>query len=358
MNKKFRHILGTAGLITTIIFTGCGVASSSPAPAASEGKPAEITAETTADYKWEADLPALDGALCGAPLYIAYENGYFAEEGVKVTLISADSETRKVGLNNGSIPITNGDFQFFPSIESGVEVSVIDGLHNGCIKLVVKPDSPIQKAEDLKGLTIGVDEIGGTPYQVASVWLENAGISAAASAGEVTFVAFSDGSLELEALKNGDIDVAAMWDPLASVAEKAGSVRTILNITTDEPFAGKYCCFIYGSNKVLKEDPEEIYAMLRAIRKAQDFISKNPEEAVNIIIEGKYSQIEDKDLAIELISSYEYPSEETRKSNAQNTKENVLYFSKALNNIGYLKTPADEFIEKAYFDISDEDLSK
>ena len=142
MNKKIRRTLGTVGLISAILFTGCGVASSSPAPAAPEGKTAETTAETTADYKWEADLPALDGALCGAPLYIAYENGYFAEEGVKVTLISADSETRKVGLNNGSIPITNGDFQFFPSIESGVEVSVIDGLHNGCIKLVVKPDSP------------------------------------------------------------------------------------------------------------------------------------------------------------------------------------------------------------------------
>ena len=51
------------------------------------------------------NIPALDGSLCGAPIYIAYENGYFTEEGFDVTLISADTETRKIGLNNGTIPI-------------------------------------------------------------------------------------------------------------------------------------------------------------------------------------------------------------------------------------------------------------
>ena len=49
------------------------------------------------------NIPGLDGSLCGAPIYIAYENGYFAEEGFDVTLISADTETRKIGLNNGTI---------------------------------------------------------------------------------------------------------------------------------------------------------------------------------------------------------------------------------------------------------------
>ena len=106
------------------------------------------------------NIPALDGSLCGAPIYIAYENGYFKEEGFDVTLISADTETRKIGLNNGTIPIVNGDFQFFPSMEEGVNTVVVDKLHDGCIKIVVRPDSNIKSPEDLKGLKIGVDEIG------------------------------------------------------------------------------------------------------------------------------------------------------------------------------------------------------
>ena len=314
----------------------------------SSGGDSSATADTQ-EYKYgKIDIPALDGALCGAPIYIAYENGFFAEEGFDVNLISADFETRKIGLNNGTIPITNGDFQFFPSMENGVNAKVVDGLHKGCIKLVVRPDSDISTAADLKGKKIGVDEIGGTPHQVASVWIEQAGISALPEDNEVTFLPFSDGNLELEALYSGDIDVAAMWDPLGSVAAKAGKARVILDIAKDEPFAGKYCCFLFASSKVLEEEPEKISALDRALRKAQEWIHENPDEAVDIIINGKYAQIEDKELAKELIVCYEYPSEHEHHSDNQNVGENVAYFSKALYDIGYLETDPEQFTQDVY----------
>ena len=306
--------------------------------------------DATASYG-KIDIPGKDGSLCGAPIYIAYEKGFFAEEGFDVNLISADTETRKIGLNNGTIPIVNGDFQFFPSIEEGVKVKVVDGLHNGCIKFVVNPDSDINTVEDLKGKKIGVDEIGGTPHQVASVWLEQAGISALQQDGEVEFLPFSDGNLELEALYSGDIDVAAMWDPLGSVAEKAGKVRVIFDLSTDPAFAGKYCCFLYASEKLVNEKPDEIAALLRAYRKAQDWISNNPEEAVDIIISGKYAQIEDKELAVQLVKSYEYPSFEDRKSNKQNVESDVEYFVNALYDIGYLKSEPVQFAKDIFANI-------
>lgn len=303
----------------------------------------------TGEYKYgKVDIPGLDGSLCGAPIYIAYEKGFFAEEGFDVNLISADTETRKIGLNNGTIPIVNGDFQFFPSIEEGVQVKVVDGLHNGCIKFVVRPDSDIATVEDLKGKKIGVDEIGGTPHQVASVWLEQAGISALQQDGEVEFLPFSDGNLELEALYNGELDVAAMWDPLGSVAAKEGKAKVIFDLSTDPAFANKYCCFLYASEKLLNEKPDEIAALLRAYRKAQDWISKNPEEAVDIIISGKYAQIEDKELAVELIKSYEYPSAEDRSSNKQSVESDVQYFVQALYDIGYLKSEPVQFAKDIY----------
>ena len=301
------------------------------------------------------NIPGLDGSLCGAPIYIAYENGYFAEEGFDVTLISADTETRKIGLNNGTIPIVNGDFQFFPSMEQGVNTIVVDKLHDGCIKIVVRPDSDINSPEDLIGLRIGVDEIGGTPHQVASVWLENAGISALQEDHEVEFLPFADGNLELEALYNGDIDAAAMWDPLASIAESNGDVRTILDITTDEPFAGRACCFLYASRTVYENNPEEVAALLRAYRRAQDFINNNPEEAVDIIINGNYSQIEDRDLAIELITSYNYPSYEQRESGAFDVQDDVRYFAQQLYDIGYLSTDPDTYTSQYYVDVNVDD---
>ncbi|MDR0330239.1 MAG: ABC transporter substrate-binding protein [Chitinispirillales bacterium] len=294
------------------------------------------------------DIPGKDGALCNAPLYIAYEKGFLAEEGFDVNLISADIETKKIGLNNGAIPIVNGDFQFFPSIEQGVNVKVVDGLHNGCIKFVVRPGSDIRAALDLKGKKVGVDEIGGTPHQVASVWLEQAGVSALPEKGQVTFLPFSDGNLELQALYNGDIDVAAMWDPLGSIAAKAGKAEIIFDLSTDPAFAGKYCCFLYASNKVLKANPQKVAAILRAYNKAQDWISKNAREAVDIITDKKYAAIEDKELAEELVKSYAYPSAHNRESNHQDVGGDVLYFARALHDIGYLTTDPQAFTEKAY----------
>ncbi len=353
-HRSFYAVLLVFVLAFSTLLSAC-----SGKPVSTEGtKPTTGgTKDTTTDtpskapekYKFgKIDIPGKDGALCGAPIYIAYEKGFFAEEGFDVNLISADAETRKIGLNNGTIPIVNGDFQFFPSIENDVKVKVVDGLHNGCIKFLVKKDSKIQGVKDLKGLKIGVDEIGGTPHQVASVWLEKNGISAKPEDGEVKFLPYNDGNLEVEALNKGDIDVAALWDPFGSVQEKTGKYRVIFDLSTDPTFAGKYCCFLYASEKVLKDSPEKVAALLRAYRKAQDWIAKNPEETVQIIIDGKYAQIEDKDLAVSLIKSYEYPSKEDRDSNKQNVESDVNYFSTELYNIGYLKTKPADFVKKAY----------
>ena len=88
--------------------------------------------------------------------------------------------------------------------------------------------------------------------------------------------------------------------------------------------------------------------MLRAYRKAQDWINKNPEEAVEIIISGKYAQIEDKELAVELIKSYEYPSFEDRSSNKQSVESDVKYFVQALYDIGYLNSEPEQFAKDIF----------
>ncbi|CRZ35775.1 NitT/TauT family transport system substrate-binding protein [Herbinix hemicellulosilytica] len=341
--KNVKKLISAILLLVVItgILAGCG-----------NSKNKEAASQNNTEFKYgKIDIPGKQGSLCAAPIYIAYEKGFFKEEGFDVNLISADTETRKIGLNNGTIPIVNGDFQFFPSIENDVKVKVVDGLHYGCIKLLVPKDSPIQGVEDLRGKKISVDEIGGTPHQVAAVWLEKNGISAREEDKEVTFLPFDDGNLAVEALRKGEVDVAALWDPYASVQEKTGDYRVILDISVDEPFAGKYCCFLYASEKLLNEKPEHVAALLRAYRKAQDWIAKNPEETVDIIINGKYSQIEDRELAIELIKNYRYPTFEDREKNPGQVRENVQYFAEQLHQIGYLSTDPESFTEKAYADV-------
>ena len=83
---------------------------------------------------------------------------------------------------------------------------------------------------------------------------------------------------------------------------------------------------------LVDKEPEKVAALLRAYRKAQDFINKNPEKAVDI-------------------TSYNYPSYEQRKAAAFNVKDDVHYFAKQLNDIGYLTTDADSYTAKYFVDL-------
>lgn len=358
MKKRVLALL-FGSLLFVALIAGCSNQSTSGGAADTNDESAQVSdSENTdsaqseeaeaADYKFgTVDIPALDGSLCGAPIYIAYEKGFFADEGIDANLTAADFETRKIGLNNGNVPFVNGDFQFFSSAEQGISMKVIGGMHKGCIKLVVRSDSDIESPEDLIGKNIGVDEVGGTTFQVASVWLEEGGVSARQEDGEVTFLPYSDGNLELQALYDGDIDIAAVWDPLGDIAVASGQAKVLIDISKDEPFAGKSCCFYYASEKVLNENPDLIKALYEAVQNAQEWIDENPEEAVEIISSENYSEIEDAELAAELITHYEYETHEHKSD----VREDIRYFAEELNKIGYLETDADTFTDNIYYAI-------
>mgnify|MGYP003547218348 CR=1 FL=1 len=136
-------------------------------------------------------------------------------------------------------------------------------------------------------------------------------------------------------------------------SEYATAVACMKN--KDPVFDGRYCCFIYVSAKILKEEPAKIAALLRAIHKAEAWIAEHPEETVDIIAEGKYSEIEDKPLAVELIKSYVYTSLEQRKTLGRDVKGDLRYFSEQLKKIGYLTQDPDQFVANLYEEV---DLNK
>lgn len=288
-------------------------------------------------------IQALGGGACGAPSYIAYEKGFFAEEGLDVELVSGTLDQLKTGLVTGEFTVTNGDFQYFPSIQQGMDLKIIGGLHKGCIRLVVPPNSPIKTAKDLKGKRIGVDEIGGTPMSVATIVLANAGIDPQT---EVTWLPYPLDQLT-QAVKKGEVDAFAAWDPYGVLAEKNEGYTALSDISTDPLFAGKSCCFLYASKKQIDENPERVAAIARAYKKATEWIKANPEETAKIEIEKKYVATDDINLLTELIKSYDY---QYTTSEAYN---DIIYFVEQFSKTGFLKkdTEPKGFADQVYIDI-------
>lgn len=342
----------SASVTESVNSDSSGVSSESISSSSNEVTTAEgetTTAENTVadgDYKYKFTLPALGGGLCSSAFFIAKENGYFDEEGLDVTLVSATPEVLKTGINNGTIPFTYGDFQYFQSMESGIQGTVVDGINTGCIQIIARADDDsINSAADLKGKTVCVNSIGGTPYQILNIWASSAGL---VMDEDYKVVAYSDGNLQLEALKSGEVDVAAVWDPYGPKATESGDAKLLFDNGTDDEFSGRACCFLIASTKVLEEHPDEIAATIRALHKADEWIAENPEEAVDIVVDKGYQEVDDKELAAELLENYGYAE---LASGTHDVKGDVEFYVEKLNELGLLEETSDEFIANYYQDV-------
>lgn len=296
------------------------------------------------EYKYgKLKIQALSGAVCGAPAYVAYEKGFFKEEGLDVELVSGTLDENKTGLATGEFVVTNGDFQWFPSIQQGMNLKVIGGLHKGCIKIVLPPNSPIKTAADLKGKNIGVDEIGGTPMSVATIVLANAGINPQT---EVTWKAYPLDQLN-EAVSKGEVDAFAAWDPFGTLAVENNGYTVLTDISTDPLFKGKSCCFLYASENQIKENPDKVKAIARAYQKADAWIKEHPEETAQLEIDKKYIASDDVKLVTQLIKSYDF------EYTTDTAKDDISYFVKKLDKTGFLKDNTDpaQFANDTYYDI-------
>lgn len=329
MNKLKRFIPLVLVFIVSAFITGCQ-------------KSADQS--STSEYKYgKLKIQALGGAVCGAPAYIAFEKGFFKEEGLEAELVSGTLDENKTGLATGEFVVTNGDFQWFPSIQQGMDLKVIGGLHKGCIKIVLPPNSPIKTVADLKGKNIGVDEIGGTPMSVATIVLADAGINPQT---EVNWRPYPLDQLN-EAVKKGEVDAFAAWDPFGTLAVEKDGYTVLTDISTDSLFAGKSCCFLYASESQIKENPEKVKAIARAYQKADAWIKEHPEETAQIEIDKKYIASDDVQFITKLIKSYDF------EYTTDTAKDDISYFVKKLDKTGFLKDNTDptQFANDTYYDI-------
>ncbi|MDS1030224.1 ABC transporter substrate-binding protein [Bacillota bacterium LX-D] len=337
--KRFHQALAVS-LVLVLIFALAGC-SRGAKPA--DNSNAQST-DTAKQYKYgKLKIQALGGAVCGAPAYVAYEKGFFAEEGFDVELVSGTMETNKTGLATGEFTVTNGDFVWFTSIQQGLDLRVIGGLHKGCIRLVVPPGSSIKTAADLKGKTIGVDEIGGVPMAVASVVAANAGLD---PQKDVKWLAYPLDQLE-ESIKKGEVDAFAAWDPFGKLAEVNSNYTVLSSISEDPIFKGRSCCFLYASGKEVDANPEKVRAIARAYQKATEWIAAHPEETAKLEIEKKYVAADNAELVTQLIKDYDF------KYTTAQAKDDVNYFVKQFSKTGFLKKDTDPvaFTQKVYYDV-------
>lgn len=331
----FRVASGLLAASLTLSLTACGGSSSNSDASASDSGVTHLRF-------------AYHGNLCGAPIYMAIENGYFADENIELEQVTVDAA--HVGEAIGADQVDVGMEllgKMLQPIENGLPIKFTTGVHTGCQKLLVPGDSDIKTVADLKGKNIGVPGLAdaGTLITKRSLNAEDIDISDGSS--EVTFTVFSRNDLA-QALQNKAVDAIVLGDPQAAVAQDQYGLTALIDTATDPTYKDEYCCNAFVTSKLAEENPEAAAAFTRAVQKGAQWVEEHPEETAKIIVDKKYT-VGDADLLAAILETYNY------KPSVQGGYDALKLGAEQLTEIGILKegTDATKFADNAYIFFDD-----
>ena len=225
------------------------------------------------------------GLTCEAPIYTAYEKGFFKEEGLEPELVKCNWANYKDTLALGGYNITHHLIMYFlKPIEQGLDVRFLAGIHRGCLRVQAGVKTNIHTIEDLKGKRIGVPGMGTPPFVFANRVFGTHGVDAGK---DISWKVFPAGELGL-AIDKGEVDAVADAEPIGTLLIAQGKVRNIADQIMDAPYNSEYCCEVIANGKWVDANPKSAAAATRALLKGAKWVETNPKAAAEMAVEKKY----------------------------------------------------------------------
>jgi len=236
---------------------GAAAASSAGLFARASSVSAEPAPETT-----KVRLPRwIGGGYCWAGAYIADE--LLRAEGFTVYYFQGDPKVdQPQWIAQGKTAFSiNSPPMHITSIEAGVPIKVLEGLHSGCLELVA--NDGIRSVADLKGKRVGV-WLPGVEKAHVSIMAAYVGLD---PEHDIQWVHREGSATEL--FVQGKIDAFLTAPPHGqrARAEKIGHV--ILDTAVDSPWAQHFCCMISATSNYVSKYPVATKRVLRAILKSR-----------------------------------------------------------------------------------------
>lgn len=211
------------------------------------------------------------------PLYVAESQGFFAAEGVQVTLKEAIGGNRTMQLLNDGVAdlATSSEsvvvFQSFKRNDFAVIASFVTS--NEDVDLITGKTVGHARPEQLAGKRIGMVIGTASDYYVDS-WLIFHGVDPRSTRSV---------SLQPEtmasALANGEVDAVAIWNPFSfEILKTVQGARQLPN-----PGTYRLSFNLIAGRKLLGPRDDELAGLLRALLRAEQFIQAEPVKAQAIL---------------------------------------------------------------------------
>ncbi len=216
----------------------------------------------------------------GMPYAVAMEKGFFKEEGANVTgiITSAGGGTTLRNMLAGNVPYGEVNPNVVvAAVQQGADIRIISDNVSTVNEFVwaVKPDSPIKSVKDLKGKKLGYTNPRSTSQALATMVLQSAGLKTE----DVEMVKTGGFGEGVAALDIGLVDATPVPEPLWSKFQS--KYRAIAKASEILPPVANVVGVAVEAQADAKGD--FIRAVIRARRKAVDFMIAHPDEAGDII---------------------------------------------------------------------------
>ena len=209
------------------------------------------------------------------PAEVARQRGFLREQNLDVKLLLTRSEVDRAALISGSVDYTLRAGSSFVSAARGLPVRIVLlGTMRPFWGLVVRPET--KSVGELKGKSMGVPGLLGSQHVSAKFILKHYGLD---PDKDVVYRVVDTGT-RIAAILSGSIDSSMMDYGEAFRAKKAG-LKMLVNAAEQH---GLIAGGLAVNTKKLKEQPDQVRRMLKAMTQALKYIQENPEGTQQVMM--------------------------------------------------------------------------
>lgn len=282
-----------------------------------------------------------------APQYVAIQEGYFAEEGIDLELVTgfgADKTMAAVVSGDADIGFMGSESTIYAYNEGASDyvVNFAQLTQRAGNFLVARQDMPDFTWSDLKGKNVLGGRKGGMPEMVFEYILKQNGINPAADLNIDQSIDFGSTAA---AFSGGQGDFTVEFEPGATSLEKQGSGHVVASLGTDSGYVPYTAYSAKGS--FIKKNPEIIQGFTDALQKGMDYVNSHTPEEIAKIIEPQFKET---DLATITTIVKRYHEQETWKDNMVFEEDSFNLLQDILENAGELsqRAPYDKLVNTSF----------
>lgn len=175
------------------------------------------------------------GAVCLVPVPVAIDHGFFTKHNLDVELVNYSGSTDQLleaiatGKSDAGLGMA---LRWLKPLEQGFDVKIAAGTHGGCMRVLSRTNSGVDKLTDLKGKIVAVGDLGGPDKNFFSIQLAKQGID---PNRDVDWRAYPGNLLQLT-VEKGEVQAflasAASFQPYAPKAASLQDLQAMIRYHT------------------------------------------------------------------------------------------------------------------------------